>query len=578
MKFFGVLSVLCGLTVSLSALDREAFTFTNYDLQVRIEPEQQRLGARGKITLRNDSTSLQKNLVLQISSSLDWRSIQLDGKPVQFVSQPYTSDIDHTGALSEAIVTLPKDVRPKGTLELEIGYEGVIPLDVTRLTRIGVPEDRARHSDWDQIGKTFTAVRGIGYVAWYPVATEAASLSEGNSVEETVGRWKAREESSVLTVQFSYPTLEGDAVPEVVLCDGTSLSGTTKGGSPQFPWLECTYQALRLSAPAFFGGRFVIVEYPTIILYRLPDHGPAADQYALAAQAVFPFVRDWFDQTKGQPKSKVRLVELADPRAAPYESGTLLLTPLNADSALAKLDAVHQLTHAAFPSPRPWIYEGLAHFAQALFREGEGGRQAALDFMGLHGTLVAQAEKALAEKKDQNDGARNSLINTSMEEFYRSKAMYVWWMLRDMIGDSALKKALAAYRPDADKAPSYVQQLIGAQTQRDLEWFFDDWVYRDCGLPDFRVESVYPRATLRNFYIVTVTVENLGDAGAEVPVTLKMEQGEVATRLVVRAKSKETTRLQAASTPMEIVVNDGSVPESNASNNTYKIEVPEKEH
>ncbi len=90
----------------------------------------------------------------------------------------------------------------------------------------------------------------------------------------------------------------------------------------------------------------------------------------------------------------------------------------------------------------------------------------------------------------------NALINTSIEEFYRSKAMYVWWMLRDMIGEDALKKALAAYRPDADTTPSYMQHLIEAQTKRDLGWFFDDWVYRDRGLPDFRVASVYPRQML----------------------------------------------------------------------------------
>src|ERR1700733_1309127 len=117
--------VLCLLYSSLGfALDREAFTFTNYDLNVRVEPEQQRLAVRGKITLRNDSSAPQKNLTLQISSSLKWRAIQADGKVVQFVSQPYASDIDHTGSLSEAIVTLPNAVSPKSTVELEVGYEG----------------------------------------------------------------------------------------------------------------------------------------------------------------------------------------------------------------------------------------------------------------------------------------------------------------------------------------------------------------------------------------------------------------------------------------------------------------------
>src|SRR5450755_22201 len=110
MKVFCALFVFCGLASSSWALNREALTFTKYDLNARIEPEQHRLEVRGTITLRNDSTSPQKNLSLQISSSLAWRSIRLagkDGQPVQFISQPYTSDIDHTGALSEAIVTLP---------------------------------------------------------------------------------------------------------------------------------------------------------------------------------------------------------------------------------------------------------------------------------------------------------------------------------------------------------------------------------------------------------------------------------------------------------------------------------------
>src|SRR3984893_482515 len=203
MKFLRILSILCGLLLQAYAIDREAFAFTNYNLDVRVEPEQQRLAVRGKISLRNESASPQKTLSLQISSSLGWRSIQLDGKPVQFVSQPYTSDIDHTGALSEALVILPKEVPLQGTLELEIGYEGIIPLDVTRLTRIGVPEEKARDSDWDQISTSFTAVRGVGYVAWYPVATESASLSEGNSVFQTLARWKAREAPAEARIRLS---------------------------------------------------------------------------------------------------------------------------------------------------------------------------------------------------------------------------------------------------------------------------------------------------------------------------------------------------------------------------------------
>jgi hypothetical protein len=577
MKFLCVLSVLCGLGIQAHAIDREAFTFTKYDLDVRIEPEQQRLAVRGKITLRNDSASPQKNLVLQISSSLDWRSLQVDGKPVQFVSQPYTSDIDHTGALSEAILTLQKEISSKGVVEVEVGYEGIIPLDATRLTRIEVPAEVARHSDWDRIDKSFTAVRGIGYVAWYPVATESANFSEGNSVFETVARWKARELEAQLRIKLSQ---SGEGTPTTLVCNGEAggLRSSEQTGAAYSSMNECAFRRLGESVPLFVAGRYDAMDQPSVNISYLPDHRAAADTYAQAAQQAAPFIAEWFGAPKGAAEVKAEVVELNDPEAAPYESGSMLLTPLNTDPKLAQLTVVHQLTHAAYYSPRPWVYEGLAHFAQAIARERESGRQSALDFIGLHRTALAEAENALAAEKAKNGAADEAMVTTSIEELYRSKALYVWWMLRDMIGDAALKKALAAYRPEADTSPSYVQHLIEAQTKRDLGWFFDDWVYHDRGLPNFHIAAVYPWEAVGDAHVVTVTLENLGNAGAEMPLILNMEQGEMTKRLQVLGKSKVTVRIEALSTPLEVVVNDGSVPESDLSNNVYKIEAPKRKN
>jgi hypothetical protein len=567
MKLLCVLCALCG--IQSFALDREAFTFTNYDLDVRVEPEQQRLAARGKLTLRNDSASAQKNLVLQISSTLDWRSIQLDRNPVQFVSQPYTSDIDHTGSVSEAIVTLPQPIPPKATLELAIGYEGTIPLATTRLARIGVPEEVAKHTDWDQIGKSFTGVRGIGYVAWYPIAVESANLSEGNSIFAAAGRWKRREAEASMKIHLQAPLLAAEAPTPSIRCSGLTMYTVTRGGSPKFAAADCTYVPMKFVVPAFVIAGYDFLDRPTAQIYYLPDHRDAAENYALAADLALPFITEWF----GHPREKVQLLELADRDTAPFESGAIVLTPLGKnDSALSRLTAVHQLTHAAFVSPRPWIYEGVAHFMQAAYKEQDNGRQAALDFMGLHRTAVADAEKALATEHGQNAAADESLINTSREEFYRSKAMYVWWMLRNMVGEPPLKKALALYHPEQDKEPSYIEHLIEVQAKRDLEWFFDDWVYRDRGLPDFRVQSAYPRPIVGGGFVVTITIENLGSAGAEVPVTLRMEGGEVTKRVKVAANSTGTVRIEAPSPPQEVLVNDGSVPESNLSNNKFTIQ------
>ncbi len=572
MKVLGLLCVLCGLAFPGFALDRGAFTFTNYDLTVRVEPEQQRLGVRGKITLRNDAAAPQKNLALQISSTLDWRSIQIAGEAVEFVTHEYTSDIDHTGALSEAIVTLPHEVPQKGTIALDVGYEGVIPLDVTRLTRIGVPEERAKHSDWDQISKSFTAVRGIGYVVWYPVAMESADLSEGNSVFETLGRWKAREAEAYLKVELTHSGASSGTLP-LLLCNGKGGVGFYEQISRAYAvGTGCWYFPLGTTVPLFVIGSYSGLDRPELNISFLPGHKPGAENYALASELAAPLVTEWF----GAPRQKAETVELPDPEAAPFESGAMLLTSLSStNSTLYELSAVHQLAHAAFFSPRLWVYEGLAHFAQALEREQQNGRQAALDFMGQHRAAVASAEKSLAAAHTQNEAADESLINTSTEEFYRSKAMYVWWMLRDMVSDAALKKALAAYRPDQDKESAYLQHLIEAQTHRDLEWFFDDWVYRDRGLPDFRVKSAYSRAKIDGGFTVTIAIENLADAGAEVPVTLRMEDGAVTKRLEVHAKSNAAVRIDAATSPLEVVVNDGSVPESDVSNNVFTVPPPD---
>ncbi|HEV2113250.1 MAG TPA: hypothetical protein VGR50_03820, partial [Terriglobales bacterium] len=198
-----LLCVLCVLCGPGFGLDRNAFTFTDYRLQVQIDPPTHSFSAAGTVTLRNDSDVPQKNAVLQISSSLGWQSVTLDHKKLLYVSHPYESDMDHTGFLNEAVVTLPQPVAPHGTVQLEVLYGGTIELDTTRLEQIGTPKDVAANSDWDQISPEFTAVRGAGYVAWYPVAIEAVSLSDGPEYTRALGAWKAREAESKMSVIFS---------------------------------------------------------------------------------------------------------------------------------------------------------------------------------------------------------------------------------------------------------------------------------------------------------------------------------------------------------------------------------------
>jgi hypothetical protein len=568
-KFLCVLCVLCGSSFFAAALDREAFTITKYDLDVRLEPEQQRLGARGKITLRNDSAQPQKVVALQISSSLNWRAIRASDKALQFVSQPFTSDIDHTGALSEAIVTLPAEVKPKNTIELEIGYEGVIPLDATRLARVGVPDAIARHTSWDHIGASFTAVRGAGYVAWYPITSESADFSEGNSLFEVTDRLKAREAGTEFRVSFQ-SAQRSDEVPPTLLCSAEG-SGSVEFGRNQASLANCSWKTLGVITPILVIANYRTQSKPPLNLFSLPDHEAGAKTYADALDPAEKFVTEWF----GKPGAPIAIADFADPHASPFESGTLLMASMeDADTKLAGINLVHELVHSALPSERPWVYEGLAHFAEATYREQQGGRSAALDLLGSHRAAFLDGEKDVPGGSGKDIGP--ALATTFDEVYYRTKAAYVWWMLRDMIGDEALKAAIAKYRAADDKDPKYVQGLVEAASKRDLGWFFDDWVYHDRGLPALRVLAVHPwedgkPGGGKRAPMVTVTLENSGNVGAEVPFTVRCAGSEISKRLEVRAKGTATIRVELAEAPIEVVVNDGSVPEQDFGNNVFKI-------
>lgn len=558
MKFL-LVPLLCALTTAALGLDREAFSFTHYDLEARIEPAQQRLGARGKITLRNDSDTPQKNAVLQISSSLNWLSIQLDGKPAQYLSQTYTSDIDHTGALSEAVITLPKAVDPNATITLEIGYEGTLPQDGTRLARIGAPDDVARHSDWDQISRSFTAVRGIGYVAWYPVSTEAASLSEGNSVLDAVVRWKQRESDSEMRIRFSVLAENADTAPGVIC--GVDKPVNLQGESNR----ECFFRNLGFDIPFFTVGNFRVSDRPEVKLVFVPDHQAQADDYLSAVEEAAEFTGKWLP---GEKNATAEIIELPDGKAAPFETGSVLLTPFSGNETANLLSAISVLTHATLHSPRPWIRDGFSRFAQVAFIEGKEGHEAAVQYLRSHRQTLLDDEKSVPA----NDQAAHSLINSGDDFYVQTKSMNVWWMLRGLVGETALQAAFHNYKPDDDKSAQYMQKLIEARAHKDLEWFFDDWVYRDHGLPELRIASVYPREIVNGGYMVTVTVENRGSAGAEVPVTILVANGERAERLVVPAKSTASVRIVCPSFPQQATVNDGSVPESDEKDNVYKIE------
>jgi hypothetical protein len=584
--FFAFLIAL-GAAIPARAIDREAFTITRYQLEVQVDRTSHVMVVTGKVTLRNDSNTPQKIAALQVSSSLEWNSITLDDKPVQWLSDEYTTDIDHTGAVTEAIVTLPAELAHGASVTLGIQYGGTVTQDSKRLTRMGAPDDVASRNDWDQIGDDFNAVRGLGYVVWYPVAIGAVSMSDGNAVFDAIAAWKYRHQHS----EFDARILIAGAANEA-LCVALNSTVSSCGESRDLPDSESggklkefsntlTLPGLGETVPAFAIANYQTLDRPTISFLHLPDETSIARDYALAAEANDPLLRDWL----GEPGQPARVIELADPNANPYQSGAILFTPLRqAQTAILQLLLMPTQVAARFHSPHPWIEEGMERFLQCVSVDSRSGRKSALALLDEYREPLVRAEEAAHPKADaaskpatEASAADNTLLNTNDELYLRGKSSFVLWMLRDMLGDTAMQAALAKYHPGADKDPSYLQKLLQTSSKRDLEWFFDDWVYRDRGLPDFHVASAYVRPLLSEAYksfLLTATIENRGHAGAEVPVLVQTPSGEKIIRVLVKGGAKESGRIEVPVAPDKVTVNDGSVPEANTGNNVYDVPPP----
>ena len=150
--------------------------------------------------------------------------------------------------------------------------------------------------------------------------------------------------------------------------------------------------------------------------------------------------------------------------------------------------------------------------------------------------------------------------------YYRTKATYVFWMLRDLAGDDALARALRTYKPGSDDTGNGFEQALEQSGGGDLKWFFENWVYHDRGLPDLSIAGVYPnKASVPGSYVVSVDVANSGTAEVQVPVAVSSATTTVVEKLRIPAKSSVSHRFLLQGELSQVAVNDGTVPEVAAS-------------
>jgi len=572
--------------------ERSALTFTAYDLDVHLTPAVAGIAVRAGLTVRNDAPTPLTHLILQISSSLHWdaistRTLASSSTPIPFAIHTVETDTDHTGKISEAVVALQQPLAPGASLSLIALYSGTIQPSAQRLERIGAPDDQALLADWDSIAPPLTALRGFGNALWFPVSAPPVFLGEGAKLFQAVGR--ARLQQSAATVRLRLAIEYTGDPPDAAFFCGRRQPLTAISDNSNLPVAQSTGIATALFDPQPLGFRplsLFVTDHPSspagtpanpALIAAVTNHYDSLPAYSAAAALVQPLLTDWLGP---QPLASLNLL---DHQGQPFEDDTLLVLPMRtADPATLAPALAHSLTHLWIQSSHTWIDEGLAQFLGLLWIERTSGRATALTQLDDDTRSLALIEPEIpSDSVSSATLAGSSLTNATGEVFYRTKAAAVWWMLRSIIGDDALKQALQTYRnnPRLDLDPTGLQHTLETASHKDLAWFFNDWVYRDRGLPDLSIANVTPspltsRAGLPAGWMVAVEVRNDGYAAADVPVTIRSATSSDTQRLRIPGRSSASTRFVFATLPEQVEVNDGSVPETQSSTHTRQLTLP----
>ena len=591
--------------------ERSAETFTAYGLELRLRPEDHAISATADVAVRNDGRGPLTRIVLQVSSSLVWDEVLLrkpDGSAerLKFDVRRLATDADHTGWVAELVAKLPEPLAPGASVRLRGSYAGTIAASAERLERIGAPDAEAAAADWDAIDAagsespgTSVALRGFGDVLWYPVSTPAVFLGDGAKLFDAVGKMRLLDQDAAMKLRISVE-FSGDPPDAVFFCGRV---GTFKAqyDNPDVPVAAGTGVATAEFPEAPLGFRLpslFVTDHPATpagtdanpdMIAAVTEQFPALKVYSAAATQVEPMLTDWLGAHPMGP------LHLLDHPGQPFEDDTVLLRPIGSDTEAGVAGPlVHSLTHAWIHSERPWIDEGLAQFMGLVWTERTAGRQTVLEQLegaaktiSLGEPAPGAAENAAPTASSSSSSSTNESTNGSIGQplvrawsdvYYRTKAAAVWWMLRDIVGDAAMKRALAAYRADAalDRDPEGMERALEQASHQDLRWFFTDWVYEDRGLPDLTVVNVTPRKIEatggRGGYLVSVEVRNDGEAVADVPVTVRSAPGASGAsaasetqRMRIPPHETVTHRIVFPVTPAEVQVNDGGVLEMRVS-------------
>ena len=234
----------------------------------------------------------------------------------------------------------------------------------------------------------------------------------------------------------------------------------------------------------------------------------------------------------------------------------------------------HELAHSWFGNlvtcrnwAELWLNEGFATFMEAAFREKMYGRRSYMN------KIRRDAQSFLID--DAVNPKRNALFNQNADRvdelFTRPETVYnkggaVLHTLREEIGNEAFWKGVNIYLDRHKFGSVESSDLLRAMEEasdRDLDWFFDQWVYMG-GHPKLAVRRAWNERTrtMRLTVSQTQKVDRITPAAFRLPIDFEFTvSGEKIRQKLNVTKRLETFSFKLPARPTELAVDpDGKIP------------------
>jgi aminopeptidase N len=196
-----------------------------------------------------------------------------------------------------------------------------------------------------------------------------------------------------------------------------------------------------------------------------------------------------------------------------------------------------------------WLSEGFATYSEAIFEEYAYGTAAYRDYVA---NSLMRPVLHMSENFPIYDP--NNLWGTTVYE----KGACVLHMLRHVVGDSLFFAALAAHRTAheySSAVTSEFQDTVESVSGRDLDWFFDEWIY-DVGWPVYEYSwNAAEQGGAPGTYALALAIDQVQTNGPvfTMPVDLKIVTagGDTAVT-VVDSTGHQSFDLVVASEPIAV--------------------------